>query len=374
MIASPARRLAAGLLGLFALACLARPAPAAPVIVTDIAGRTVTLKAPAKRIVLAEGRQLVALALLDRNPVALLAGWSADLRRRDPATYGLVRSIFPKVDDVPLVGEGSEESFSVEKALSVAPDLVILSGRLGASRPQQMLDQFEAAGVPVIFVDFFAHPFRNTLPSLRILGRAIGREAEADAYAGFYEARMARIAERLSAPGLKRPKVLLEAHAGGSGPCCNVPARGSIGDFIAFAGGHNIAADVIPGTHGHLALEYVLREDPAIYVATGGPHLKGTGGLVLGPGFTIAEARASLEQVVRRPGVAELSAVRSGHVHGLFHNLVNLPLNVLVAEALAKWIHPDLFADIDPQATLAEINARFLAVPFTGTYWVTLEP
>ncbi len=78
--------------------------------------------------------------------------------------------------------------------------------------------------------------------------------------------------------------------------------------------------------------------------------------------------------MVRRPGVAELSAVRSGHVHGLFHNLVNLPLNVLVAEALAKWIHPDLFADIDPQATLTEINARFLAVPFTGTYWVTLEP
>ncbi|MBA4790949.1 MAG: ABC transporter substrate-binding protein [Rhizobiales bacterium] len=372
--ARPPSLLPAVLTLLAVLAGAMLPARAAPVTLTDIAGRTVTLKAPATRIVLAEGRQLIALALLDRDPVALLAGWSADLRRRDPATYGLVRAAFPRVDDVPLVGEGSEESFSVEKALSVQPDLVVLSGRLGASRPQQMLDQFAAAGVPVIFVDFFAHPFKNTVPSLRVLGAAIGRDAQAAAYVDFYEARMARIAERLKAPGVTRPKVLLEAHAGGSGPCCNVPARGSIGDFIDFAGGHNIAADVIPGTHGHLALEYVLREDPTVYIATGGPHMKGTGGLVLGPGYRVEEARASLKAVVSRSGVADLSAVRSGNVHGLFHNLVNLPLNVLVAEALAKWIHPDRFADLDPDATLKEINARFLAVPFTGTYWVDLKP
>lgn len=362
------------LFGLLALAVLCGPAWAAPVTLTDIAGRTVTLPAPARRIVLAEGRQLIALALLDRDPVALLAGWSADLRRRDPSTYALVRAVFPKVDDVPIVGEGSEESFSVEKALSVQPDLVVLSGRLGAARPQQMLAQFEAAGIPVIFVDFFAHPFRNTVPSLTILGRAIGREDEARAYVDFYQSRMARISARLKAQAPARPKVLLEAHAGGSGECCNAPGRGSIGDFIDFAGGHNIAADVIPGTHGRLSLEYVLREDPTIYVATGGPHLKGTGGLVLGPGFTPQEARASLAEVVARAGVSQIAAVRTGDVHGLFHNLVNLPLNVLVAEALAKWIHPDLFADTDPAATLKEINTRFLAVPFSGTYWIDLRP
>ncbi len=104
MIASPARRLAAGLLGLFALACLASPAPAAPVIVTDIAGRTVTLKAPAKRIVLAEGRQLVALALLDRNPVCAsrrLVGGPAPPRSRHLRSGA---EHLPKVDDVPLVG------------------------------------------------------------------------------------------------------------------------------------------------------------------------------------------------------------------------------------------------------------------------------
>jgi iron complex transport system substrate-binding protein len=37
---------------------------------------------------------------------------------------------------------------------------------------------------------------------------------------------------------------------------------------------------------------------------------------------------------------------------------------------MAKWIHPELFADIDPSATLAEINRHFLAVPLEGTMWV----
>jgi iron complex transport system substrate-binding protein len=41
---------------------------------------------------------------------------------------------------------------------------------------------------------------------------------------------------------------------------------------------------------------------------------------------------------------------------------------------MARWIRPELFGDLDPAETLAEINRRFLAVPFTGTYWVSLNP
>jgi iron complex transport system substrate-binding protein len=37
---------------------------------------------------------------------------------------------------------------------------------------------------------------------------------------------------------------------------------------------------------------------------------------------------------------------------------------------MATWFHPDAFADVDPKATLAEINARFLPVPLKGALWV----
>ncbi len=51
---------------------------------------------------------------------------------------------------------------------------------------------------------------------------------------------------------------------------------------------------------------------------------------------------------------------------------------MLAAERLAQWLHPALFADLDPDKTLAEINTRFLAARIEGPLWIdrasTLRP
>jgi len=41
---------------------------------------------------------------------------------------------------------------------------------------------------------------------------------------------------------------------------------------------------------------------------------------------------------------------------------------------MARWFHPERCADLDPGATMAELNAEFLAVPMEGTYWTDLRP
>jgi iron complex transport system substrate-binding protein len=45
-------------------------------------------------------------------------------------------------------------------------------------------------------------------------------------------------------------------------------------------------------------------------------------------------------------------------------------VHIVAIEALARWLHPERLAGIDPAATLAEINRRFLALPMAGTYWI----
>ena len=70
-------------------------------------------------------------------------------------------------------------------------------------------------------------------------------------------------------------------------------------------------------------------------------------------------------------GFSELPAFRQGSVHALWLPVFAGPYNVLAVELIAKWVHPDLFADLAPQKTLDEIN-RFLAVPLQGTYWASL--
>lgn len=341
------------------------------VTVTDVRGRTVQLPASASRLLIDDGRYLIALALIHPDPVSLLAGWPRDVNRIGTRTYDAFRAKFPGIESVPQTSS-SAGAFSVEKALAVRPDVAVFTAGFGPSDDEVRL--LERAGIPVVFIDFVGHPFTNLEPSLRILGRIIGREAGAQAFIDLREERMGRIASRLRAVDVAaRPKVFLEAHAGISEECCNSPGRGNIGDYIAFVGGHNIGADVLPGPTGRLNVEYVLSQDPAVYIATGGPHLERTGGLVVGPGFAPARARASLATMSQRQGISLLSAVRRGNVHGLAHQLLNSPLDILAIEVLAKWIHPTLFSDLDPQRTMAEINDRFLAVPLEGTYWIDLR-
>ncbi|WP_257127353.1 hypothetical protein [Burkholderia sp. ABCPW 11] len=37
---------------------------------------------------------------------------------------------------------------------------------------------------------------------------------------------------------------------------------------------------------------------------------------------------------------------------------------------MAKWLHPELFADLDPRATFDTMVRRFQPVPLQGEYWV----
>lgn len=345
----------------------------APIVITDVTGRTVTLPRPATRILLAEGRQILGLSLIHPQPVGLIAGWLGDFRRNDVESYALYRQRFPEIDDVPILGMGNDGSLSVEKAIAIHPDVAVLGVAFApGGRGNDVTRQLEAAGIPVVFTDFFLNPFDNTLPSMRVLGRVTGRDRQAEDYVAFYETHMKRIADRLSAVKTPRPSILFETHAG-AGECCHAPGSGNVGRFIAFAGGDSISAPVSPGPTAQLGLEYVISQDPEIYVGTGGAHLKATGGLVIGPGFDAETIRTRLSAVVARPGFSGIRAVRDGHVHGLFHNIMSTPLNLLATEALARWINPAAMKDIDPAATMAEINARFLAVPLTGIYWIDLK-
>ena len=97
-----------------------------------------------------------------------------------------------------------------------------------------------------------------------------------------------------------------------------------------------------------------------------GVFASGQGGVTLGYQATPAQAQASLATVAQRAQTRELSAVRKGRVHGLWHIFYDSPEHVIAVEALAKWLHPELFADIDPLRTRRELYERFMPIPMTG--------
>lgn len=336
----------------------------------DITGRTITLPRPAERLLIDDGRYFLALSLMVDDPVALVAAWPHDVHRIGDAAYEAYRARFPEIATKARIA-GAAQSLSIEQILDVAPDVAIFREGLGPT-PEQVR-QIEAAGIQVAFIDFFSQPLENLAESLAILGKLIGAEERARAFIAFREERLRRITDRIgAATDLVRPRVFLEVHAGLT-ECCNAPGRGNIGNYVELVGGHNIAADILPGAIGKLGIEAIVDSDPQIYIATGGPHTAKAGGFVIGPQFSIEEARASLARMAARPGIASLAPVERGEVHGLAHQLLNSPLDILVTERLANWIHPEIFADVDPDETLTELNARFLAVPLAGPNWIDLR-
>lgn len=86
--------------------------------------------------------------------------------------------------------------------------------------------------------------------------------------------------------------------------------------------------------------------------------------------MTKQQADASFAKLLATPGIAELTAVRTGNAFALWHMFNDTPAHIAMIEFLAKVFHPDLFADVDPQETIDAINRDFLPVPMSGTYWI----
>ncbi|VVE29471.1 Vitamin B12-binding protein [Pandoraea iniqua] len=364
--------LATSLVTAFAAMVIASPAQAGETV-TDMAGRQVTLPDHVNRILLGEGRLLYAVALLEgKQPLARIVGWQGELQSLDPQTWQQYEKVFPQIDTIPKIGQSSEATVSAEKALALKPDLAIFSiGGHGPGRHNALVKEFAAAGVPVIFVDFRQQPLEDTVPSLRLMGKAMQREAQAEAYISLYQSHLKAVRDAVATiPDSARPKVFVQMLAGVWPGCCHTVGRGNIGEFVDAAGGKNIAGDLLPGVIGDLNFEHVLAAQPDVYIGTGTRGNASQLRIHVGAETTAADARASLDAFVKTPGIASIKAVREGRTHGLWHNFYDSPYNIVAVEAMLNWFYPGRFPQIDANATFTEIHQRFLAVPYHGTYWV----
>ncbi|MBZ9789851.1 ABC transporter substrate-binding protein [Rhizobium sp. 3T7] len=342
-----------------------------PLTVTDAVGRTVTITKKPKSIILGTGFNLFALSLIHPDPVSLLAGWATDMKTDNPFIYDAFRKKFPTLDKVPLVSNGQADGMSFEAALSLEADLAVM-GRWQAEGEQgkRAIDYLESIGVPVIVVDFNLDPLKSTPRDIRLLGHVLECDQQAESYAQFFERRVERIRGRAIGKGGDGPLVLMDAFPSATRGSWAV-GRTGLGELITLAGGRNIADKNLPPQGGPVTAEYIIAAEPDVYIATGSPG--GTYTVFsIGPGVDPKEALQSLQETVKAPSFASLKAVREGNVHGMWNFFNAVPLNVLAAEAVASWVRPDLFGDVDPASSLAEINERFAAVPFEGAYWTSL--
>jgi len=375
----PSRRDLLGALGIGLPLAAAYPTSAAPITVTDVLGRKVAVELPVRRVLLGEARQIHAIAALDRdNPFARIIGWGDDLEKADPDSYRAYVERYPQAAALPKFGSATAGSFDIEKAISLQPDVLILNYEAErASAEMQLVAKLASVGVAVLYVDFRHSPLRNTEPSLRMLGQLFGREDVAERLIAFRADQIARVTGPIAAtPDLKRALVMLDRIPGYSDGCCMSFGKENFGLMVEMAGGNNLGSELLPGTFGTINAETIIARDPDVVIVTGGNwDTLAPGGewVGLGPGADLSVARRKLAALAQRPAFAHGKAAAEQRVYAIWHQFYNSPYQFVALQRIARWLHPELFSDLDADATLRELHERFLPIPYRPGYWVALK-
>lgn len=351
--------------------------PAAELIeVTDAAGRRVAVPDGAERVVLAEGRHLIAAGILDpEQPSRRIAALGGALKRYHPELFETYAAADPGLREVPEIGDAHDQAFSPEAIADLRPDLIVMPiGALAGLQDSGTLGAFEALGLPVVFVDFRQHPLANVPVSMRALGAAFGRPERAEAFLDDYRAGLAELAERARAQAT-RPSLLLHVARSLAEDCCLAFGDGSMGEVLELLGLRNPAAELSDQPFVRLNPETVLAADPDVVVSTVARWERPDGSLAVDLGYRAPEpdpeaARAAL--LALRPGWEQLTAVRRGRVHLIPHVLYDTPFQVFLAGLFAKWAWPEGFADYDPVARFAAFHERFMPFPLSGVHSLDL--
>ncbi len=284
-------------------------------------------------------------------------------RRQIPTVTGLCRA-FSDAGRLPKVGSVAAGSFDIEQAIALEPDVLILNYEAeSASRDARLVEKLGRAGIAVVYVDFRHAPFRNTDPSLRLLGQLFGRQEKAESLIAFRNEQIARVTRPIAAtPNLQRPLVMVDRIPGYSDGCCMSFGQENFGLMVEMAGGCNLGSELLPSTFGTINPETIIARDPDVVIVTGGNwNLMAPGGnwVGLGPGADLPLARHKLEALARRPAFAHGKAVAEQRVYAIWHQFYNSPYQFVALQRIARWLHAGLLRDLDPDETMRDLHERF---------------
>ncbi|MGB9853650.1 MAG: ABC transporter substrate-binding protein [Candidatus Bathyarchaeales archaeon] len=302
------------------------------ITVVDWQGVNVTLQAPAKTVIsLSSGMTELIYALECGDKIVGRDSYS---------------NFPPVVIDKPVVAP-HDYNPPLEQILELKPDLLVASTNLvyESNETRRTLEEASIA----VYVDELGRPER-VKTAVRNLGELLGARNSAEEIVNFIEyyenlvqSRVKDLAES------EKPRVYVELWSE-----WNTVAKGSVGhDLITYVGGKNIAADQ-PVPYPIVSPEFVAENNPDIII-----RMKMAGD----PDFPIL-----WEQIMNRTELKETNAIKNERVYiydPIIMQGVRYPIGILY---WAKWIHPDLFRDMDPETVHEQIFSQFFGLKFEGVY------
>jgi len=275
----------------------------------------------------------------------------------------------PRIDELADVGEVDSGTFSLEAAIAIKPDVAIIAA-WQYDAMGEMAGRIESAGIPLVVIDYNAQTVEKHVTSTIALGAILGENERAKELADLYAESVTDIEERVAAV-TDRPKVYVELARKGADEIGNSYGNTMWGRLVETAGGENIAKDQI-AKWGPLNPEYVLAQNPATVFLAGSGWVSRDEAVIMGPGVKTELTHDRMQAYTTRPGWSDMTAVKDGSVHSIYHGGARTLYDFAFLQYIAKTLHPEEFSDLDPQASLDEFFDKYMPISFDGTYMTQL--
>lgn len=323
------------------------------VTITDDWGREVTLIRPAERIVFGHTAA--------GEGVLLAGGWDKVVGRDASLTN---EKFYPNLGSIPVIN-GLNQAFTLdfEKITELKPDLVILQKKYSDRRNFDVIAETLAPDIPVVGLDFLDP---ESADSIQKLGVLLGTSTIADAYVRFHDDTVKKIRDRTSSVSEdKKPNVFIDAVGMGPEQISTYGKEASFWREICdIAGGKNVASDLPSDFVKTVDLEWLLGQeiDTIVVQCWDKEKPEYVGYTATEPAHAIREAQTIIQEISKKDVYSHTNAVLKGNVYVQDYQLANNPKSFIGAVYLAKWLHPDLFTDVDPKQIHQEYLNKFIGV------------
>lgn len=314
------------------------------VTLIDSTERVVKVKTPAERIVPLNMRHATAVIVLGGEDE--IVGVDSTVLDRE--------LLFENLSMRALVGSTKEPD--IEAILELEPDLVITFTHLA---PQDQLDDKLPSEVALVRFDLSRS--ENLKEEMMALGYLIGNREAVKDYEEWYDLYMGAVLEKVSGiPEEDRVRVFMERESTDREASVRWAYASDTGytDLCDVAGGVNIAKEKID-YNADIEAEWVMEENPEVII-----------GLSYSGGYRVdddAPLMAYRDAIMSAPGFELVDAVKNGRVYIISGDFSLGPQMTIGAVAVAKWLYPELFSDLDIEAIHQEFLKKFMHVDYDLT-------
>lgn len=349
-----------------------------PIEITDVTGRTVTLKKPAERVVLqwsgAGGPFFTISALMGKDTPKVIAGMDTSLQQYRADMWKHFTTEMPELAKIPEVGTVGDKNFNVEQVVALQPDVIFIPVDLKNQYESDAKQKLDEAGVQTIYIDYHAENLEKHQKSIEAIGKALGKEERAAEISKFYTDHVTKVLDRVKTINKPKPTVYLEVGMKGPEEFGNsFSGNYSWGALATLCGADVITKDIIKRS-SPVNPEFVLEKNPDIIMIMGSYWPKNPTSMRLGFEANEAQSQELLKAfTTERQGWSDLKAVENKDVYSIHHGLPREVYDAAVFEYLAKTFYPEEFKEVDPEATLKEFYDKFLPYSYSGIWFMHMN-